>query len=118
MPLHAEPRYEDTKIQKCTFLLRMLYLDSRASDHFLVSTPDNGGGGQRCKKWWNWGTRFPEGKLACRKIWELRRELLKPTLQYCLQKKYAVIVIHESYYYVSADNDFNKGFNCRNFEDS
>jgi hypothetical protein len=31
---------------------------------------------QRCKKWWNRGTRFPESKLACRKFCGHRREIV------------------------------------------
>jgi hypothetical protein len=31
---------------------------------------------QRCKKWWNRGTRFPESILACRKLLDPRRETL------------------------------------------
>jgi hypothetical protein len=31
---------------------------------------------QRCKKWWNRGTRFPESILACTKFWDPVRETI------------------------------------------
>jgi hypothetical protein len=31
---------------------------------------------QRCKKWWNRGTGFPESILACTKFWDPRRETI------------------------------------------
>jgi hypothetical protein len=35
---------------------------------------------QRCTKWWNWGTRFPESKLALRKLFRPRREIVEMTM--------------------------------------
>ena len=44
----------------------------------------NGSGHQRCKKWWNRGTRFPESKLACRKFWSQEEKLFKTSLYKCM----------------------------------
>jgi hypothetical protein len=30
-----------------------------------------------CKKWWNWGTRFPESKLACEKFLETKKKIVE-----------------------------------------
>jgi hypothetical protein len=71
--------------------LAYIYICNKAPICPFVET-DN----QRYKKWWNWGTRFPESKLACKKYFG---EEVKILCSICN-------------YYLSADNDVNINGDC------
>ena len=58
---------------------------------------------QRCKNWWNRGTRFPERKSACRKFFGLRKIIKNITFDMSADKYLSADIVIN----VSADNDFN-----------
>jgi hypothetical protein len=65
--------------------------------------------GQRCKKWWNRGTRFPESELACRKFLGPRREIVETITADLSAENSAEFVKNYADYYVT-DEHFN--INC------